>query len=44
MMTFDFEYTNGELYVEKVPVREICENLGTPVYIYSHNSHQVKLP
>ena len=38
MMTSDFEYTNGELYVEKVPVREICENLGTPVYIYSHNS------
>ena len=38
MMNSDFEYTNGELYVEKVPVREICENLGTPVYIYSHNS------
>ena len=38
MMNSDFEYVNGELYVEKVPVREICENLGTPAYIYSHNS------
>ncbi|MXZ13716.1 MAG: diaminopimelate decarboxylase [Candidatus Dadabacteria bacterium] len=37
-MTSDFEYTGGELYVEKVPVRQICEDFGTPVYIYSHNS------
>ena len=37
-MTSDFEYTGGELYVEKVPVRQICEEFGTPVYIYSHNS------
>lgn len=37
MMTSDFKYTNGELYVEKVPVKKICEDFGTPVYIYSHN-------
>ena len=33
-----FEYTEGELYVENVSVRKICEDIGTPVYIYSHNS------
>ena len=38
MMISDFQYTDGELYVEKVPVRKICEDFGTPVYIYSHNS------
>ena len=38
MTTSDFEYAGGELYVEKVPVRKICEDFGTPVYIYSHNS------
>ncbi len=37
-MTSDFQYIKGELYVEKVPVREICERVGTPVYIYSRNS------
>ncbi len=36
-MTSDFEYIDGELYVEKVPVKKICEDFGTPVYIYSHN-------
>ncbi|MGH7835832.1 MAG: diaminopimelate decarboxylase [Candidatus Binatia bacterium] len=30
-----FEYQNGELYAEKVPVREIAEEVGTPTYIYS---------
>ena len=38
MMISDFQYTDGELYAEKVPVRKICEDFGTPVYIYSHNS------
>ncbi|GBE40641.1 diaminopimelate decarboxylase [bacterium BMS3Bbin09] len=34
----DFKYKNSELYAEGVPVREIAEKVGTPVYIYSHNT------
>jgi diaminopimelate decarboxylase len=30
-----FNYKNGELFAENVPVREIAEQVGTPTYIYS---------
>jgi len=30
-----FEHRNGELYAEDIPLREIAEAVGTPVYIYS---------
>lgn len=30
-----FEYVNGELYCEDVPLREIGSKFGTPVYVYS---------
>ncbi len=30
-----FEYQNGELYCENVPVATIAAEVGTPVYIYS---------
>ncbi|MBO8144459.1 MAG: diaminopimelate decarboxylase [Thermodesulfobacterium sp.] len=30
-----FEYRNGELYCEEVPVKKILKEVGTPVYIYS---------
>jgi len=30
-----FEYRNGELYCEEVPVKKILKEIGTPVYIYS---------
>lgn len=30
-----FEYRDGELYAEKVPVTNIAETVGTPCYIYS---------
>lgn len=33
-----FEYKNGELYAEDVPVREIVYKYGTPIYIYSYNT------
>ncbi|NTU43061.1 MAG: diaminopimelate decarboxylase [Nitrospirales bacterium] len=33
-----FQYKNGELYAEDVPVREIAEKFGTPTYIYSYNT------
>jgi diaminopimelate decarboxylase len=31
-----FEYREGELYCEQVPVSRIVKELGTPCYIYSH--------
>jgi diaminopimelate decarboxylase len=30
-----FEYRNGELYAEDVPLARIAEEVGTPVYVYS---------
>ena len=30
-----FEYRNGELYAEHVPLAEIAERFGTPTYVYS---------
>jgi diaminopimelate decarboxylase len=30
-----FDYRNGKLFAEDVPVTEIAERVGTPVYIYS---------
>jgi diaminopimelate decarboxylase len=32
-----FEYRDGELFVEDLPVREIAEQHGTPLYLYSRN-------
>jgi diaminopimelate decarboxylase len=33
-----FEYKEGELYCEKVPVARIAERVGTPCYVYSHST------
>jgi len=30
-----FQYDNGELFCEEVPIIDIAEDVGTPVYIYS---------
>src|SRR5262249_12464712 len=30
-----FEYRNGELHCEDIPLRKIADDVGTPVYIYS---------
>ena len=30
-----FQYRNGELYAEDVPLREIAQHYGTPCYVYS---------
>jgi diaminopimelate decarboxylase len=30
-----FEYRDGEMYAEDVPVRELAEKYGTPLYVYS---------
>ena len=30
-----FNYKNGKLYAEQIPVSEIAEKVGTPAYIYS---------
>src|SRR5438874_947018 len=31
-----FEYRDHQLYCEQVPLAKITEQVGTPVYIYSH--------
>ena len=31
-----FQYRNKELYCEEIPIREIAEREGTPLYLYSH--------
>lgn len=33
-----FEYKNGELYCEGLPIRGIAEKVGTPFYLYSYNT------
>lgn len=33
-----FHYINDELYCEDVPVRQICEEVGTPVFVYSRGT------
>lgn len=33
-----FNYKDGKLYCEDVPVAEIAEKVGTPVYVYSSNT------
>lgn len=33
-----FEYKNGELYGEDVPISRIAREVGTPVYIYSYKT------
>src|ERR1051325_5785355 len=30
-----FEYRNGELFAESVPLRQIAKEVGTPAYVYS---------
>jgi diaminopimelate decarboxylase len=32
----DFEYRQGELYCEQVPVSRIAKEVGTPCYVYSY--------
>src|SRR4029078_1552762 len=32
----NFEYRQGELYCEQVPVSRIAKEAGTPCYVYSH--------
>ena len=33
-----FQYRGNELYAEDVPVKELAETYGTPLYIYSYNT------
>jgi len=34
----DFQYREGELYCEDVPLSRIAKEVGTPCYIYSHHT------
>jgi len=34
----DFEYRQGELYCEQVPLSRIAKEVGTPCYVYSHST------
>src|ERR1041385_2641558 len=33
-----FEYRDGELFCEEVPLRRISKEIGTPVYVYSERT------
>ncbi|VAX35074.1 Diaminopimelate decarboxylase [hydrothermal vent metagenome] len=42
----DFKFKNNELYCESIKVRRIAKEVGTPFYLYSHNTlvdHFIKL-
>ena len=30
-----FEYRNGEMFAEQVPLKRIAQEVGTPAYVYS---------
>jgi diaminopimelate decarboxylase len=34
----DFQYKNGELYCEGVPVKTVAQRVGTPFYLYSSST------
>ncbi|MEW6615402.1 MAG: diaminopimelate decarboxylase [Thermodesulfobacteriota bacterium] len=34
----DFQYKNDELYCEDIPISAIADSVGTPFYLYSHNT------
>ncbi|MEX5217973.1 MAG: diaminopimelate decarboxylase [Nitrospiraceae bacterium] len=34
----DFQYREGELYCEDVPLARIAKEIGTPCYVYSHHT------
>ena len=34
----DFEYKQGELYCDAVPLSRIAKELGTPCYVYSYGT------
>jgi diaminopimelate decarboxylase len=34
----DFQYKNGELHCEGVPVKDVARRVGTPFYLYSSNT------
>ena len=34
----NFQYENGQLVCDSVPVTEIAQKFGTPVYIYSEKT------
>lgn len=35
-----FEYKDGQLYAEDVPLRHIVKRVGTPMYVYSYKTFQ----
>ena len=35
-----FDYKDGKLYAEDVPLQEIVKRVGTPVYVYSHRTFE----
>ncbi len=35
-----FEYKDGQLYAEDVPLHEIVKKVGTPVYVYSYKTFE----
>ncbi len=34
----DFQFVNSNMFAEKVPIQKIIDEVGTPFYLYSHNT------
>ena len=37
-MNDDFSYIAGELCAEQIPIANLAEKYGTPLYVYSHSA------
>ena len=37
------KYTNKDLSIEKIKVRDIAKKFGTPIYCYSYNQLKIML-
>ena len=43
-MTMDpFSYRDGELFAEELPVAQLAERFGTPLYLYSRDALETHL-
>ena len=39
-----FSYRDGELFAEELPVAQLAERFGTPLYLYSRDALETHYP